>query len=391
MSEHFTLINAKIVLEDSIIEHGFIIVNNGVITEVRSFSPDPTMESVIIDMEGDILMPGFIELHTDNLEKHLMPRPKTRMPVLPALLCHDNDCASSGITTVYDALAIGDAYDTSNNSVRGSGYAKILSALDFAIASNLLRADHYLHIRCELPASNVIQLFEELKEHKLIKLISIMDHTPGQKQFRNLSEARVYFKGKRGWSDSEFDMRVKNGPAVQEEFVKPHREYFVDHCRSNNITMASHDDTTPEHVREAKALDVALCEFPTTVEAASEARKEGMSNVMGAPNVVRGGSHSGNVSALELARVRLLDILSSDYVPCTLLIAVFQLVAQANFTLPQAVATVSSAPARAVGMSDRGSLKAGLRADIIRVRVVMHEGEQFPKVWSVWRAGTKVV
>jgi alpha-D-ribose 1-methylphosphonate 5-triphosphate diphosphatase len=167
----------------------------------------------------------------------------------------------------------------------------------------------------------------------------------------------------------------------------PNRRHFVQYARERGIPLASHDDTRLEHVEQAHAEGAAISEFPTRVEAARAAKARGLSTVMGAPNVVRGGSHSGNVAAAELARLGLLDSLSSDYVPASLMLAAFRLVPEAGFTIPQAVATVSLNPARAAGLLDRGEIAPGLRADLVQVRMV---GEQ-PIVRAVWREGVRVV
>lgn len=336
------------------------------------------------DLEGDLLIPGLVELHTDNFERHLMPRPKVHWPELPALLGHDAEVAAAGITTVYDALGVGDA---DPEAMRGQSMAPVLEVLAGAAREGLLRAEHRLHVRAELPAPNALELFEAFRGHPMVDLISLMDHTPGQRQWEDIAQARIYYCGKKGWSDEKFERSVSESRELQERYAVPHRRYFVAYARERGIALASHDDTTTGHIDEAHDAGVAISEFPTRVEAAAAARARGMSVVMGAPNVVRGGSHSGNVAAVELARRGLLDSLSSDYVPASLLMAAFRLVREAQFSIPQAVATVSLHPARAVGLEDRGAIAPGLRADLVQVRL---RGEQ-PMVRAVWREGRRVV
>ena len=172
----------------------------------------------------------------------------------------------------------------------------------------------------------------------------------------------------------------------------PHRAHFVAYCQTHGIPLASHDDTTVAHVEQAHAEGAALSEFPTTVVAAQRAHELGLLTVMGGPNVVRGGSHSGNVAAAELARLGLLDVLSSDYVPGSLLSAVTRLVADGIFTWPQAVACVSRNPARACNLHDRGEIAPGLRADWVQVRLVRRpDGQDQAVVRSVWRQGRRVL
>lgn len=335
------------------------------------------------DWEGDLLLPGFVELHTDNLEKHLMPRPKVSWPEFPALLAHDAEVAAAGITTVYDALGVGDVDEA---ALRGKNLSGLLDCVDRADQAGLLRVEHRLHVRCELPAPNAVRLFEPFVNHPRVHLLSLMDHTPGQRQWTNVEQARIYYTGKKGWSDEKFDRVVAESKHQQQQYAGPQRRYFVEHARSRNIPLASHDDTTLQHVAEAREAGIAVCEFPTTCEAARAAREHGLGVVMGAPNVVRGGSHSGNISAADLATQGLLDVLSSDYVPSSLLSAAFMLVERCGHSLAQAVATISLNPARCVGLHDRGEIAVDKRADFARVRVL----DGTPTVIAVWRGARRI-
>lgn len=369
--------NARIVMAGEVVE-GSLLIRDGRIAAVH-----PGSSHTGEDVAGDYLMPGLVELHTDNFERHLMPRPKVRWPEIPALFGHDAEVAAAGITTVFDALGVGDA---DPDAMRGQDMRPVLSALQAAADGGLLRAEHRLHIRAELPAPNALQLFEPFLDHPLVGLISLMDHTPGQRQWADIGQARTYYCGKKGWSHEKFERSVAESRNLQERFATPQRRFFVDYARSRGIPLASHDDTLPEHIAEAQREGVSISEFPTRMAAAHAARAEGMSIVMGAPNVVRGGSHSGNVAAAALARHGLLDSLSSDYVPASLLMAAFRLVDEVGFSVPRAVATVSRNPARAVGLADRGEIAPGLRADLIRVK---RNGEQ-AIVRAVWRDGQRV-
>jgi alpha-D-ribose 1-methylphosphonate 5-triphosphate diphosphatase len=377
--------NVCMVLADEVI-HGTLSVEAGRIVAVNSGS---TSVAHAIDMEGDYLLPGFIELHTDNFERHLIPRPKVHWAELPALLAHDAEIAAAGITTVFDAVGVG---DVEHDSLRGGDMGRLIAVIDNSIAQGILRADHHLHVRCELPAANAVELFQPFHGHPRLSLISLMDHTPGQRQWENLEHARIYYIGKKGWSQEKFDRQVAHAEMLQQRFAQPHRRHFVDYCRAHSIALASHDDTTAEHVTLAHQEGAFISEFPTTRVAAQTAHGLGLLTVMGAPNVVRGGSHSGNVAAAELARHGLLNILSSDYVPGSLLTAVFRLVDDDIYTLPEAVATVTRNPARAAGLPDRGEITQGLRADLVRVkRVTLPDGSHQGVVRSVWRQGQRVI
>lgn len=377
--------NARLVLADEVLS-GSLLAQDGHIAEVQS---GRSQAADAIDLEGDYLLPGLVEMHTDNFERHLMPRPKVVWAELPALMAHDAEVAAAGITTVFDALGVGEA-DT--ESLRGSAWSGVLQTLDACHAQGLLRADHHLHVRCELPAPNTIELFAPFLGHPRLSLISLMDHTPGQRQWEDIEQARTYYTGKKGWSPQKFEQQVAQANELQARYAEPHRAYFVDYCRSHGIALASHDDTTVAHVEQAYAEGASMSEFPTTVAAAQAARARGLRTVMGGPNVVRGGSHSGNVAAAELAKLGLLDILSSDYVPGSMLSGAMRLVRDGLMTLPQAVATVSRTPALATGLSDRGAIAAGLRADLIQVRMAtLPGGQEHPVVRAVWREGRRVL
>ncbi len=385
MSGQLVLNNARIVMADELIRGSVQVVGG----RIQSVDAGHTSVMEGIDFEGDYLLPGLVEMHTDNFERHLMPRPKVQWAELPALLAHDAEIAAAGITTVFDALGVGEA-DT--ESLRGTAWHSVVSTIDMAAHHDLLRADHFLHVRCELPAPNTIDLFEPFRAHPRLSLISLMDHTPGQRQWEDIEQARTYYTGKKGWSSEKFERQVAQATMLQEKYAEPHRAYFVQYCREHGIALASHDDTTAAHVAQARAEGATMSEFPTTMLAARAAREAGLATVMGGPNVVRGGSHSGNVAAADLARAGLLDILSSDYVPGSLLSAVMRLVHDGILSLPQAVATVTSAPAKATGLHDRGVIAPGLRADLLQVRMFdLADGTQQALVRAVWREGRRVL
>ena len=371
--------NARIVLANEIVV-GHVLVRDGRIAAVGSGG---TSVPGAHDLEGDYLLPGLVEMHTDNLERHAMPRPKVTFPMQAAVQAHDGEIASAGITTVLDAIGVGDPY---NDGFRSRDQGELLRVLDRLEAAGSLRADHHIHVRAELPAPNTLELFEPFRGHRRLRLISLMDHTPGQRQWSEIEHARVYYTGKKGWSSEKFDAEVRVAPERQAKYAQPHRQWFADFARAHRVALATHDDTTVAHVDEAVALGAAMSEFPTTLAAARHARASGLATIAGAPNVVRGGSHSGNVSALELAREGVLDALSSDYVPASLLLAAWILKRDAGFSLSEAVGVVSRAPARACGFDDRGEIANGLRADLVRVREV----DGHPVVREVWSVGRRV-
>jgi alpha-D-ribose 1-methylphosphonate 5-triphosphate diphosphatase len=380
MPNEIALRNARIVLEDEIIT-GSISMRDGLIAGIDTGSSD-----VGDDMEGDYLIPGLVELHTDHLESHYAPRPGVLWDSIAALQAHDAQVAGSGITTVFDCLRLG--------SDEFGGFKKgemrvIADALETAAAEDRLRASHLIHLRCEVSASDVLEHFEDFRADPQVKLASLMDHAPGQRQFQTIEQYTLYYRKKRNLSDAEFERFIAYRLEESSLYAAPHRKAIVQACAERSIALASHDDATIEHVEESKGFGVRLAEFPTSLEAAKASHDAGMAVLMGAPNVVRGKSHSGNISARALADEGVLDVLSSDYVPLSLIHAPFVLAAdESSITLPQAIQMVSTTPARAVGLGDRGRIAKGLRADLVRVRV--RDDRSVPIVKSVWREGQRV-
>jgi alpha-D-ribose 1-methylphosphonate 5-triphosphate diphosphatase len=375
------LTNAKLVLEDRVIP-GTVVIEHGTITRVDEGGTDVPGA---LDLNGDYLLPGLVELHTDNLEKHFVPRPGTRWPAMAAIVGHDAQVASAGITTVFDALCVG---ETSSGGDRLEILAGMANSIREARSKNLLRAEHLLHLRCEISHPDTASLFAEFLGDPGLRLVSIMDHTPGQRQFTTIEKYRYYYIKKHGWSDAEFEKYVAQQTEASARHGASNRRKIVALAQENGLTLASHDDATIAHVDEAIADGMQVAEFPTTMDAAVASRERGMAILMGAPNVVRGGSHSGNVSALDLAKDGLLDILSSDYVPMSLLHGAFLLSrADVGFDLPAAVRTVTATPAARVGLDDRGRIGTGLRGDLVRVR----DTGDMPLVRGVWSLGDRVI
>ena len=373
--------NARLVLADRVIECGWVAFADGKVAEVGEGSAPSGSE----DAGGDLIMPGLIELHTDHLEAHYVPRPKVFWNPLAAVVSYDGQLATSGITTVLDSLRVW----REDGAEEVDGRAGVLAeAITAARDANLLRADHFLHLRCEIPMPSVVEEAMELVGRPDVRLMSLMDHTPGQRQFRDEAKLRVYYRGKgAGMTDAELDVLFERRFAYQKTYAAPNMRAIVALAHQHEIPLASHDDTTDENVTDAIRDRVSVAEFPTTMEAARGLHEAGIGILMGAPNVVRGGSHSGNIAAVDLAREGLLDILSSDYIPSSLLMGALQLPQQVPaIDLAAAVRTVTKAPAEAVGLHDRGEIAVGKRADVIRV----HIARDIPVVREVWREGQRV-
>jgi alpha-D-ribose 1-methylphosphonate 5-triphosphate diphosphatase len=375
------LANARVVLADRVIELGWVAAGNGLIVEIGEGRPPEQAE----DLAGDFLLPGLVELHTDHIEAHFVPRPKVQWDPVAAVVSYDGQLAVCGITTVLDSLRVW----REDGAEDVDGQAEVLAgAIAAARSADLLRVEHFLHLRCEVPMPTVVAETVQLIGRPDVKLLSLMDHTPGQRQFRDERKMRDYYRGKNGgMTDAELDALFAKRLDHQATHAAANYRDLVDLARAHGTPLASHDDTTLQHVADAIRDDVAIAEFPTTEEAACALHAAGVRVLMGAPNLVRGGSHAGNVATADLARAGALDALSSDYVPASLLMGAFELTKQIReMGLPAAIRTVSKTPAEAVGMCDRGEIAVGKRADLIRVRLV----GKIAAVRSVWRAGRRV-
>ena len=375
------LANARIVLADRVIERGWVAISDGAIAGYGEGAPPERGEN----LEGDLLLPGLVELHTDHLEAHYAPRPKVHWDPVAAVVSFDGQLATSGITTVLDSLRV-----WSEEGIReADGEATTLAhAIGEARDAALLRIDHFLHLRCEVPMPSVIPEATALIGRSDVRLASLMDHTPGQRQFRDEQKLRTYYRGKKGGlSDAELDVLFAKRIAYQSKHAARNYRDIVALAQAHRVPLASHDDTTLDHVADAVRDRVAIAEFPTTIEAAQALHAAGIRVLMGAPNLVRGGSHAGNVATADLARAGVLDVMSSDYMPASLLMAALRLpkVVPA-IDLAAAMRTVTKTPAEAVGLDDRGEIAISKRGDLIRV----HLAGDVPAVRATWQRGRRV-
>ncbi|MGZ9811474.1 alpha-D-ribose 1-methylphosphonate 5-triphosphate diphosphatase [Pseudoroseicyclus sp. H15] len=380
MTETLTIANARLVADGEVRLGGLRVVD-GRIAELLDGSSVP---AGALDCEGDLLAPGLIELHTDNLERHITPRPGVNWPHAAAIAAHDGELASTGITTVFDALRLGFLNWEGEASRR---YARPLASELIAMrAEGMLRISHLLHLRAEICSETLEEELAEFTPEDGVGIVSLMDHTPGQRQFTDIGRVRDYIMGKRPMSEADFERLIAAERQLTAEYGARHEAAAVAAARRLGAAIASHDDTTVEHVAASARHGVAMAEFPTTLAAARACGEAGIAVIMGAPNLVRGGSHSGNVAAREAAEADALDILSSDYVPASLLLGAFML-GDLWGNLARGLATVTEAPARAAGLSDRGRLAPGLRADLVRLR---RAPGGTPMVRGVWSGGRRV-
>ena len=378
--EDVILANAMLVCPDKVLP-GCLWIKGGAIARIEAGAKVP---AGALDCGGDLVMPGLIELHTDNLERHIEPRPKVNWPHAAAIVAHDAELAGVGITTVFDALRVGSV--VTEGKARYDKYARDLATEILALrAAGVLRINHLLHLRAEVCSETLAEEMAEFGPGDAIGIVSVMDHTPGQRQFRDLTKLKDYVVGKHGANDAEFAEHVAQLRDMRARFGAVHEAAAVAEAMRYGAVLASHDDTDEGQVAASAALGIRLAEFPTTLEAARACRAHGIAVMMGAPNLIRGGSHSGNVAAQALAEAGLLDIVSSDYVPAALLTAGLML-GDLWGDLARGIACVTGGPADAAGLADRGRITPGLRGDVIRVARVAGT----PVVRGVWVAGARV-
>ena len=368
--------NAVLVLPDAVFT-GTMVVEDGLIVDVQ---PGVSRAHGATDLQGDYLLPGAVDLHTDNLERQIEPRSGARWPSRAAFLAHDAQCAAAGVTTVLDALCLGDmGFDDERQRTCLDGVAD-LDALD---AAGLLKSDHRLHLRCEVPAPGAPDLLDSLASHPALAMVSLMDHTPGIGQYSDLARYRRMRQGD-GEAPDSVEARIAALTARRAAHYPPNRAAMLGRLRKTRVAVASHDDRTEAEVAANLADGIKISEFPVSLQAAAAARAGGMAIIGGAPNMVRGGSHSGNVAARDLLKAGLLDALASDYVPASMVHAAF--VAAEDIGLPGAIGLIADAPARMIGLMDRGRLAPGLRADFVRARV----HDSLPVIREVYCAGQRV-
>lgn len=371
------LSNALLVLPDAVMP-GTIVLNGATIARVE---PGRSQANGAHDLGGDYLLPGAVDVHTDNLERQVKPRSNARWPSRSALVAHDAQCAAAGVTTVLDALCLGDlGYGEERRQTFLDGVVDLEALAD----TPLLKSEHFLHLRCELPATDMLELFDGVADHLRYRMVSLMDHTPGFGQYADIAFFRR-LRRREGVPEAEIERRIAETQARRAHLREPNRRALLDRLAGRSVALASHDDRTAEEIAQNHADGIGISEFPVTMEAARAARAHGMQVVAGAPNIVRGGSHTGNVQAADLLRQDAVDALASDYVPSSLVEAAF-LCARNGMALADSVALISDRPARMVRLDDRGRLEPGLRADFVRVR--LHQG--MPVIREVWRAGERV-
>jgi alpha-D-ribose 1-methylphosphonate 5-triphosphate diphosphatase len=378
MENHLYLTGAQVVLENETLNEAAVLIAGGLIVAIDPLSSDGAKE---ISLRGKILMPGMIDLHCDALEKEAEPRPGVHFPFNFACEQADKRNAAAGITTIYHALSFANA----ELGVRNNNTAAELARAVHAWKEHAL-VDNRVHARYEITDPTAPAILHELLANDEIHLMSFMDHTPGQGQFKNTDAYRNFLERTYKKNAAEIEALLADKLA-QGDGAFERMEHLARAARLSGIPLASHDDDRPEKIGVVTELGVTVSEFPINLETAQAARAAGLSTLFGAPNILRGKSQSGSMRALDAILNGVADCLCGDYSPAALLNAVMQLPRVAGIHLHEAVALVTHNPARAVGLNDRGCIAAGKRADLLAVRI---QGG-LPQAVRVWSAGKTVM
>lgn len=377
-AQDFSIRNAKMVLADRVMGGG-LRVEGGVIVEIGPETPGA------IDFGGHFVIPAAIDLHTDHVEKHVIPRGGVRWDYRTALLAHDAVVAAAGIGTVFDSLSVGAAMA---NPERREILGPLVDALETLAASGAFRAEHWLHMRCEISDPDTIELVDRNIGRDITRLVSSMDHTPGDRQSLDIDKWTRHMAAHMGVDLEDGRRRTAELMERSVRVGATVRAHIAASALRRDLPLMSHDDRTEDHVDLAQSEGASISEFPTTLAAARYAKAKGLTVIAGAPNYLLGGSQSGNVALKDLLAENLVDALASDYVPASMISAAFAIAADPDMpqTLPAAVGLITAGPARLAGLADRGEIAVGKRADL--ARVAQNDGR--PRVAALWREGARV-
>lgn len=370
-----TIIRSKNVLLEGKFQPADITIQGKYITAINSYKSI----DVAIDLGERRVVPGFVDLHSDAIEKEIEPRPGARFPAKMAVIELDKKLSMAGITTMYHAIGFN---DEELQKGRGTEQSKELIEALYEANKSALEVDNFIHARFEITSHSSIETIKVLIKSKKVNMLSIMDHSPGQGQFKTMESWKKYHLKSYQISDDEVEAYIKSKASrdkigVVEDLVK----FGLEH----HLPILSHDDDSGEKLNTLKKLGITFSEFPLSVETAKLAKEMGISTGMGAPNVVRGGSQSGNIAARELVSAGVCDYLCSDYHPASMLLSPYRLKEDVGLSLEEGFAMISTTPARLAALHDRGSIKSGLIADIAII-----DESHFPKVVLTFKDGEVV-
>lgn len=378
----YALRDVRAVLADRVLDDATVVVDDGMIVSVEQGGPAPPGS---IDGRGMLCVPGFVDTHSDGLEKELRPRPNVDLPSDFALRSFEGRVRAAGVTTLYHGIG----FENGEKYQRSIALAnELCDAIERRTSTPDALIDHRILYRLDARDPQGFDALQERlpdrRDDGAQPLVSFEDHTPGQGQYSNRSTFEVYIAGSRNISMEEaaaiVDEMIRDRDVMLENREKA-LPWLTFEAGERRIRLMAHDPAAADDVDEAVSWNAAIAEFPTSVEAARRAKEHGLRTVCGGPNVLRGRSHSGNVGAAELISLGLCDGLASDYMPSTLVGAVGVLVGAGVCDIPEAIRLVTSGPAETVGLIDRGRIEPGRRGDLA---LIAFEGA-WPTVRAVFR------
>lgn len=363
--------NGKIVQEHKILEGYALLIEQERIYDIVPEAAFAYMElDEVVNAYGGYVTPGFIDMHSDHIEAMAAPRPSSIMDMELAVYEFEKECCTHGITTMFHSVSIWEGVGAS--PMRRPELVKQLADIIEKSHSQLHLIHHRFHMRFEIDNQEQFPLMLDYLRQKRVHLISFMDHTPGQGQYRNIEVYKNYVRNARHMSDEDVEAEVNRRMNSEKLTLENIRE-AASLAQEQGISIASHDDDTKEKLDVVQSLGATISEFPITLDVAKEAKKRGMYTVVGAPNILLGGSHSGNMNAADAIVSAAADVLCSDYYPASLLHAVFQMTKQGQ-RLQDMIAMVTIQPARATGIDqDYGSIEKGKKADLLIIRTLPND------------------
>ncbi|MCR8630283.1 phosphonate metabolism protein PhnM [Paenibacillus radicis (ex Xue et al. 2023)] len=381
----YLITNGIIITEETLLEGFDLLVKGDRIEKIArrgEIMLDSKME--VIDAGGGYVSPGFIDIHSDYIEHMTAPRPTSLFDFRLSLIETEKELISHGITTMFHSLSIFKSADYKYRPIREpENVQKLIDLIDQTHKSKHL-VRHRFHARFEIDNLDETDNLKRYITEEKVHLISFMDHTPGQGQYRDLEVYKKTIRGYDDLTDEGIEQIIANHqtkPIMTIEGIKE----IAQMAKDRNIAIASHDDDSLEKLDLVESFGTAISEFPITLEIAKKAKEKGLFTVAGAPNVILGGSHSGNLSAAEAVQHECIDILCSDYYPAAMLHAVFQLAGQCGKNLADMFKLVTLHPAKAVNMDGEfGSIKEGKKADILIIEKIEPD---FPVITAVWVDG----
>lgn len=353
----FWIAGAHVVTPDAVLPEAAVGVEEGRIIEIAA---SPRGRGVVLAAHGRYLLPGLIDMHSDAIEQEAMPRPGTVWPLEVALTQLDKKLPGHGITTVYHSVSMSGGLDVRADDVVVD-LVRAMGAFDRALVRNRV------HLRYEIANLAGLSVAQQLIAGGAAHLLSFMDHTPGQGQYTDPEQYGYYIRKTFGLAAADIDAVIAERQRLRALVDEQALAALAAGARDRGLALASHDDDTPAKVEAQAGLGVGISEFPITMEAARRARSLGMHVVVGAPNILRGGSHNGNLSARDVIAAGCADMICSDYYPAAVLLAVWRLVDEGVLDLPAAVRLATGNVAAALGAHDLGSIAPGKRADLILV------------------------